>query len=54
MATRIQRLTLICDKDDLKSLPPAPPHGEGPAMLSFNLAPREEALRPTPGRHFAL
>lgn len=47
MATRIRRLTLIYGKDDLKPLPPDPPHREGPAMLSFHLAPREEAHDPS-------
>ena len=47
MATRIRRLTLIYGEDDLKEPKPEPPHREGPAMLSFHLAPREEAHDPS-------
>lgn len=47
MATRIRRLTLIYGKDDLKALPPDAPHREGPAMLSFHRAPREESHAPS-------
>lgn len=47
MAARIRRLTLIYGKDDLTPLPPDPPHRDGPAMLSFHPAPREEPHDPS-------